>query len=70
MKAVVTLVGIFKQAIHWVEYFMRKKKEPFSVEEKVTTQTVKSNYNTTTTTIQAQGKSPTLTVKFIIITPQ
>ena len=33
LKAVVTLVGIFKQAVHWVEHFMRKKKEPLSVEE-------------------------------------
>ena len=33
LKAVVTLVGIFKQAVHWVEHLMRKQKEPLSVEE-------------------------------------
>jgi len=40
LKTVVTLVGVFKQAIHRVEYFMGKEKEPFSVDDKATTITI------------------------------
>lgn len=38
LKTVITLVGIFKQAVHWIEHFVRKEKEPLSDRKK--------NYNT------------------------
>lgn len=40
LKTVITLVGIFKQAVHWIEHFVRKEKEPLSERKKITTPTV------------------------------
>lgn len=34
LKTVITLVGIFKQAVHWIEHFVRKEKEPLSDRKK------------------------------------
>ena len=30
LKAVIVLVGIFKETVHWVQHLMGQQKEPFS----------------------------------------